>query len=270
MLDGLIDAHVHTKMCHHATGELHEYVEVALSKNLDEIGFSEHFPMNYIPENIDTSTYCITMDEVPIYINNLKKLQETYPDIKIKIATEADYIIGKNKIIEKSLSQFKFDYIIGSVHVINDWCFDDPINLHKYDELDILNIYKDYFHALEQAINSKLFNIIGHLDLVKKFGFRPDVDISFLVDPIIDSLKKNKVCIELNTSGDRKPVNEFYPSKQILEKCYINDIPISLGSDAHKPEEVGWKFREAVKILKDIGYTQLVKFNNKKIQFFDF
>jgi len=269
MIKGLIDAHVHTKMCHHAIGETYEYVESAISKNLDEIGFSDHFPMFYIPENIDTSSYCMSMDEVSKYLDNLKELQEKYTDIKIKIATEADYIINKDKIIKKALDKFKFDYIIGSVHVINNWCIDDPKNLPKYDKIDILDINKDYYFALKKAVESHIFNIIGHFDLVKKFGFRPKDDISFLIDPVIELLKKNHVCIELNTAGDRKPVNEFYPSQNILEKCYENDIQITLGSDAHKPDEIAWKFEDALKLLRNIGYTQIVKFENKKLLYID-
>ena len=269
MIKGLLDAHVHTKMCHHATGEMYEYVESAIALNLTTIGFSDHFPMFYLPKNIDTSSYCMNMNELPIYINEVKALQEKYTEIDIKIATEADFITGKKTEIKESLNKFEFDYVLGSVHVISNWCIDDPKNLQKYNEIDISDIYRDYYSILKKAVDSRLFDIMAHLDLVKKFGFRPDEDMSSSIDPVIDSLKKNKICIELNTAGDRKPVKEFYPDRSILEKCYENDIPISLGSDAHKPEEVAWKFDDALELIRDIGYTQLVKFSNRKKQFVD-
>ncbi|MBD3229024.1 MAG: histidinol-phosphatase HisJ [Candidatus Lokiarchaeota archaeon] len=269
MLNGLFDAHVHTKLCRHATGEMYEYVEYAKKIGLDMIYFSDHFPMFYLPEEIDTSTYCMRMDEIPVYLEEIKNLNEKYPDYEIKIAMEVDFIKGKNKIIKNAVKKYQLDYILGSVHIIDNWCFDDPENLSKYDEIGILDIYTDYFHTLKEAIDSKLFDVMAHLDLAKKFGFRPDEDIEFLIDPIIKSLKRNDVCIELNTAGSRKPVGEYYPSRDILEKCYENDIPILLGSDAHKPQEVGWKFQEALDLIKEIGFIQLVKFTNRKREYID-
>ncbi|MHA1230755.1 MAG: histidinol-phosphatase HisJ [Candidatus Helarchaeota archaeon] len=266
---GLIDYHVHTKMCRHASGEIHEYIEYAIKKQLSEIGFADHFPMFYLPEAVDTTYYCMLEEEVPIYIKKIKNMQEKYQDIEIKIATEVDYYTGKEKIIKNAIKKYDFDYIIGSVHVVDDWCIDDSKNISIYEKVGIINVYEKYFSALKKAIESKIFDIIGHLDLVKKFGFRPNKNISYLIDPIIESIKKNKVCIELNTSGDRKPVNEFYPSRHILKKCFENDIAITIGSDAHKPEEVGWKFNDGLKLLREIGYTQIVKFRARKIEFMD-
>jgi histidinol-phosphatase (PHP family) len=269
MSKNLIDLHTHTKRCRHATGEVSEYIEFAISKNITTLGFSDHFPMFYLPETIDTSTYCMQMEEVQDYISEIEIIREKHSEIDIKIASEIDFIIGKEGEIKNAIKKYPFDYLLGAVHVIDDWCFDDPNNLSKYDQIDIIDIYTTYYMTLKKAIDSRLFDVMAHLDLVKKFGFRPKQDISNLIDPIIDSLKNNKVCIELNTAGSRKPVKEFYPDRKILRKCYENDIPLTLGSDAHKPEEVAWKFEDAIALIKEIGYNQLVKFSGRKKEYTD-
>ena len=103
----------------------------------------------------------------------------------------------------------------------------------------------------------------------KKFGDRPDRPITDLTDEIVDALAKNKICIEVNTAGFRKPANEQYPSIDILKACYENDIQVTIGSDSHKPEEVGWEIDRAFKLLKDIGYTQIVGFQKRKKIYFE-
>jgi histidinol-phosphatase (PHP family) len=77
------------------------------------------------------------------------------------------------------------------------------------------------------------------------------------------------MCIELNSAGLRKPVKECYPSNAILKKCYESDIPVTFGSDSHKPEEVGWEIERALSILREVGYSQVVGFQNRKKIFYD-
>jgi len=224
-----IDYHIHTKYCRHATGEMEEYVQEALSKQLDEIGFSDHFIMTYLPSTLDTTDYCMRAEELPFYIQGVKELQENHSDISIKLGVEVDYCLGKEKVIKKLLQPFKFDYIYGSVHLVDDWIIDDDRNRENYEKYDLFELYQKYFSIQKRAIESGLFDILTHLDLPKKFGFRPQQSIDELVDEVIEALVKHKMCVELNTGGLRKPINEQYPSSIILKKCYEKEIPVTFG-----------------------------------------
>jgi histidinol-phosphatase (PHP family) len=85
-----IDYHLHTKLCRHAIGEMEDYVQVALTKQFEEIGFADHFPMVYLPPTLDISDYCMAEAEVPLYIQSVKELQKQYTDIRIKLGFEVD------------------------------------------------------------------------------------------------------------------------------------------------------------------------------------
>ncbi|NVM55738.1 MAG: histidinol-phosphatase HisJ family protein [Candidatus Helarchaeota archaeon] len=264
-----IDYHIHTKLCNHATGEMEEYVQAAISKSLDEMGFADHFPMVYLPKSLPLENYSMKLEELPLYIQSVKNLQEKYPDIIIRLGIEADYYEGKEKEIEELLKKVQFDYIYGSVHVVDDWVIDDDRYRKKYQEYDLFILNQKYFSNLKKAIQSGLYDVIAHFDLPKKYGDRPKKSIEEFINEIIEALAKRKVCVELNTSGFRKPAKEQYPSSNILQSCYENDIQVTIGSDSHKPEEVGWELERALKVLREVGYSQIVGFEKRKVIFFE-
>ena len=113
-------------------------------------------------------------------------------------------------------------------------------------------------------VNTGLFNIVGHLDLPKKFMKAPTKNIDDIVWSVLRAIKNQGMAIELNTAGLRKPVKEIYPSKRILEMCYQLKIPLTLGSDAHDPEEVAYAFPPSIDLLKSIGYKEIITFKKRK------
>ena len=106
---------------------------------------------------------------------------------------------------------------------------------------------------LEKLAGSGLFHTLGHMDLVKKFGYRPEEDVSDAFCRVLDAVAKNNMLIEINTSGLDKPVKEMYPSPDILRAAVDRNIGITLGSDSHAPEEVGRHFADALKLLRGLG-----------------
>jgi histidinol-phosphatase (PHP family) len=109
-----------------------------------------------------------------------------------------------------------------------------------------------------------LFDIIGHADLAKKFCFYPKEDCTSLFTTFLTAAKKSGAAVELNTAGLRKDCHEIYPSRRILELAYRAGVPITFGSDAHAPEEVGMNFAEAVQLARSVGYTQCDTFSQRQ------
>ena len=259
----LIDYHIHTKLCKHAVGEPEDYVREALKKGIDEIGFADHMPMpsGYDPENR------MIMSQYSEYISMIKDVQSRFHDIEIKFGIEADYFAPHVDFVRKFLDEQPFDYVLGSVHYMDWWGFDNEKNIFEYNNRDITDVYQEYFDTVKAAAETNLFDIIAHFDLVKKFGFRPDngyIDIAY---DVLKVIKDNDLCVEVNTSGLRKQAQEVYPSDEVLKKVCELDIPITLGSDSHKPEEVGWHFNETIEKLKSIGFTKVCRFSERKRTF---
>ena len=170
----MIDYHIHTKLCRHASGEMEEYVECAILAGIKEMGFSDHMPM--VTDRGDG--LAMSIEELPLYVDKISELQEKYPEIVIKMGIEADYFPGLEKECKKITDKYQFDYVIGSVHFIKKWGFDNINQIAQWEEKDINKVYSDYFALLRKSAESGLFDIIGHSDLVKKFGQKPSNDIS--------------------------------------------------------------------------------------------
>ncbi|MFW9771837.1 MAG: histidinol-phosphatase HisJ [Candidatus Thorarchaeota archaeon] len=275
----LQDWHTHNSLCRHATGILDDYARRAIALNLDLIGFSDHFPYEFLQgiEGIPYEEYGMPLDEIEMYISTIERLKSNYEEeIEIKIGFELDFIQLQADAHKKYLNQYseRLDYILGSVHILEGktgfFAFDDSRFLKNYDLYgSIEDLYLDYYTTLQNMVNSPdfNFNIISHLDLPKKFNRRPVISelIENQVLKTLELVKKEDLVIEINTSGLRKPIKEQYPSETILRKMYELDIPILLGSDAHHPDELGFEFRNIIKLVKKIGYNQLAYFNKRRM-----
>ena len=123
-----VDYHMHTPLCGHAKGEPFEYVEHAISVGLTEIGFSDHAPLLSHRDPRVTMDY----DQLPLYHSMIREVQDKYKDqISIKLGIEADFLPGFEDKTKEMLAAFPYDYVIGSIHFMGKWAFDDPIHLQN-------------------------------------------------------------------------------------------------------------------------------------------
>lgn len=256
----MIDYHIHTKLCGHASGEMEEYVQCAISVGVKEMGFSDHMPMVTNHED----GLAMPMEKLPFYVEQVLSLRDSYPDIDIKLGIEADYFPGLEEECKKIIDKYPFDYVIGSVHFIKKWGFDNINQIDKWNEKDINQVYRDYYALLRKSAQSGLYDIIGHSDLVKKFGQRPSDDLSDEIEHTAQVFSDYKMACEINTAGLRRPVLEIYPSLDILKIYRKYDISIIFGSDAHRPGEVANNFDNAYRIAADAGYDEEVRFDKRE------
>lgn len=263
----LVDYHIHTYLCGHARGEPEEYVKVAEKKGLAEIGFADHLPQYFLPEEKRDRGLAMTSEELPLYFQKMKKMQNDDPGVLIKVGLEADFIPGKEKELENIISSWEVDYMLGSVHFIGEWGLDQRRYISEYKKRGINQVYEQYLHLVQGAALSGIFDILSHPDLVKKFNFHPTEDITDLLRETVAIIHKADMVVEINTSGLRKPVQEIYPSREFLSLCFEYGVPITFGSDAHQPEEVGKDFEQAIQLTREVGYREVVTFSRRKRQF---
>ena len=238
-----------------------QYVRQALKARLEEIGFSDHLPFLHKRD----PGYTMALEELPNYVEEVQSLRKQYPDLQIKLGIEADYFPGEELQTEKLLKAYPFDFVLGSVHFVDGWGFDIPDEEKNWKGKDVNQIYRDYFKLLREAAEVGFFDIIGHTDLVKKFGHRPTEQLDGEVEKTAAAFKKAGVAVEINTSGLRKPVREIYPALEILKVYRRHEIPIVFGSDAHAPQEVGKDFEKAVSYAKTVGYSQALIYEKRSV-----
>lgn len=245
-----IDYHVHA-VAHgeyrYSTEWLTEYVDQARKMGLIEIGFSEHD--EYIEE---------------VDIDIIEEVRRKNSDLGIKLGLEVDYKPEAEQNISLLTQSKKFDYLIGSVHFIYGWAFDHPDYKHKFDEYDIDMIYQSYYDLVGKAVKSKLFDIVGHLDLIKIWGHKPKQDVLKYVEPVLCSIKEADLVIEINGAGLRKPVKEIYPQWKIIQLMQQMGIGITLGSDAHHPAQMGLNIDEGIMLAKKAGYKNVISFKERE------
>ena len=255
------DYHMHTPLCRHASGEPAEYAARAVTVGLTEIGFSDHSPMR----RDDFDNWRMRQDQLDEYVENVRRVQKDSAGLVVKLALEVDYLPGHEEWIRELAARHPWDYLIGSVHYVSDsWAVDNPETIAKWKERDPFEVWSGYFDRLTQAADSGLFEIIGHADLPKKFKIYPKEDCTPLFNRFLETAQKKNVAIELNTAGLRKECREIYPSRAFLQLARQHKIPITFGSDAHAPSEVGSAFAEAIALARAVGYTHSCRFDQRR------
>lgn len=251
-----VDLHNHTPLCKHATGTPQEYVKKALEENIKYFGFSDHAPMNY------DSKHRMDFSQMREYEELILHIKHKYKDsLHILLGYEVDFLQG---YIDQRVLKSDVDYLIGSVHFIGQWGFDNPEFIGEYKNRDIDKIWEEYFETIRALAKSRLFHIVGHIDLIKIFNFLPKKDIRVIAKNAIKEIKKANMSVEINAAGLRKPIKEAYPSSSIMELLSEYDIPITFGSDAHKPEQVAFKQKEIYTLAREYGYSKCAAFIEKE------
>lgn len=262
--------HTHTHFCDGSSAP-EEYARTALDLGFHSLGFSSHAPLPF------KNNFAVAENQLENYCNDIKSLQKKYKDkINIFLSLEIDYIPGITKDFNFYLENYNLDYIIGSVHLIKNnsknelWFIDGP-KQETYDKglkeifnTDIQFAVKQYFQQINKMILTQKLDIIGHLDKIKmhnKNRFFSE-DEKWYKNEITKTLKlisEKKLIVEVNTRGIyKKRSDSLFPCKDILKQIYNMKIPITLSSDAHKPSELSLFFNESIKIIKEIGFRELM------------
>ena len=258
---------MHTPLCRHAVGEPTDYAAQAVSLGLNEIGFTDHSPMR----RDDFDDWRMRFDDLGEYVEQVRRAQHDHPRLTIRLGLEVDYIPGHEEWIRELAAWHPWDYFIGSVHYVSDsWDLDNPTKLSRWTDRDAFEVWSLYFDRLTMAAESKLFDTIGHADLPKKFNFIPQRDCTPLFTRFLDAARKADVAMELNTAGLRKDCKEIYPSPTIVRLAHERGVPITFGSDAHAPGEVGMDLAQAAELARRSGYTHRCRFIRRKRDFIPF
>ena len=252
---GLVDYHTHSLLSDgHSSYEV--MVRTAIEKGLDEIGFSDHVclkPVIWALQEID----------LPVMTHQIFEIREKYSHlITVRYGIELDYFPGREEELSRIIESLPLDYVIGSLHFIGDWNFDGDQSLYGKWSND--HLYGMYYDLVRQAASSRLFDILGHLDIIKKFAVYPESDLTHLYEDTARVIHESGVVVELNTGGYDRPCAEFNPGPQWLEILHNHRVPVTLTSDAHHPDQIARHYQSAIELLKKTGYHEITTFNRRK------
>ncbi len=256
------DYHMHTPLCKHAAGPMEDYVQRGIELGLREIGFSDHNPL----PGGRSSNVRMAEEELDYYVERVTELRFRYRGkIDVMLGLEMDYLAGLEDYLEQQLTRHPWDYVIGSIHFLDNACRES--SWPRQHAGDGHNLYARYFERVRQLARSGLCDIVAHFDVVKRSGRLPGEREAEDITRTLQEIKAAGLCMEINTSGYRHselPEPQPYPMLPIVEEALALDVPLTVNSDAHAPDQVGFKFREIETFLKRKNCEQLAKFDLRK------
>jgi len=231
---------------------LQPWVDSARAKGLNDIAFTDH------------DRYCAGVD-----FDEINKLRAANADIKIRVGIELDNdpqtSAAGRKWVEKNWD--KLDFVLGSVHYLDDpnQMFDSvPDGAEQFVGRDINEIYEDYFRRVREIAATGLADCLSHLDLIKIHGHRPCGDVRPFVNETLDFIRSKDLAIELSTAGWRKPVDELYPSDEIIRLAIKKGIPFTTASDAHSHAQLAENFERLTKKISSFGIHDICLYEKHK------
>ena len=221
------------------------YREVARRRGLRQLGITEHD--RYL-DKIDLAAF--------------QEAREISDDVGLRLGIEIDFVPGAEERMEHDATALPYDYVIGSVHRVDGEEVDQPLDLSIYEKMDAYDLYAAYYLNVRKAALSGRFDVLGHPDLIKIFKTFPERDITPILEETADAVAESGIVVDVNAAGLRKPVGEVYPSEKFLRMFHRRGVPIILSSDAHAPDQVGMGYETSVKMVREVGYTEVVTFQN--------
>lgn len=267
----LADCHLHS----HHSGDSDTPMEQMILKGI-ELGynilcFTEHNDFDYPASEDDAENpFLLNPDS---YLYELLGLKEKYSrQIKILFGVELGlqpHIFKENALFSRF---HEYDFIIGSSHICHG---KDPYYPDFFEGRSDEDAYREYFQSELENINKfSNYDVYGHLDYVVRYGASKDTDYSYdkykdIFDKILEALLEKEKGIELNTGGMEKGMHDFHPCMDVLKRYReLGGEIITVGSDAHRPEQLGAYFTKAADVLKECGFRYYAVFEKRTPEFF--
>ena len=245
------------------TANAERYQEVAAERGIGALGVSEH---------IYRFRQALDVWDHPHWREHAHDDLDAYCEFvrgstSLKLGIEADYIGGSEDRMASLLEARDWDYVLGSLHFLQNQALDMAGDWDIWRHGDVERIWTRYFETLGEAARTGMFDVLAHPDLVKVWGDpdrRPGRDLRFYYDAAMEGIAESDVAIEVSTAGLRKPVGEIYPERGFLEMCLEAGRPVALSSDAHSPNELAYRYDEAVEYLESLDIREIAVFEGRR------
>jgi histidinol-phosphatase (PHP family) len=266
----LTDYHVHlrpdepgtTAERHFTAANAQRYRVAAEEQGIAELGVAEHIYRFKAALDVWDHPFWRAWgtDDLDAYCGFVRE------ETDLRLGIEADFVPGREDRMANLLEEREWDFVVGSVHFLRDLSLDTPEHSIWGTGESPERVWRRYFETVAESARSGLYDVIGHPDLVKVWGQnapRPDGDLRRYYEPAVEAFAEAGVAVEVSTAGLRKPVGEIYPASAYLEMLVDAGCPIALSSDAHTPEQVGFRYEQALEMLDGAGVRELAVFERR-------
>jgi histidinol-phosphatase (PHP family) len=270
----LTDYHLHLRLDdleataadHFTTANVERFRAAASERGISELGVSEH--VYRFAQALDVWQHPLWRECAHDDLDDYCRFVREETDLRLGI--EADFIPGAEDRLANLLETCDFDYVVGSVHFLREHSLDTDDYSVWGSGRSAEEIWRGYFLALGEAARSGLFDVLAHPDLVKVWGSAhpkrplPEGDLRRYYELAIDGIAESGIAIEVSTAGLRKRAQEIYPAPALLAMCLEAGAPVALSSDAHRPEDVGADYDQALELLDSAGVRELCVFEHRE------
>jgi len=261
-------------------GHIEAYVEAAAARGVTELGFTEHlyrcveaapvlgafWEAESTPEDVAELSRAMVEADLTLSLDEYVEAVVSAKDagLPVKLGLEVDFFPETIDAVLDLLEPYPWDYLIGSVHWIGGWAIDASHSLYEFERRGVVAAWRQYFELEAQLAASGAVDVLAHVDVIKKYGLRPDADPRDWYDSVVAAAAASGTAVEVSSQGLRKPAREVYPAPAFLKRFHAAGVPITLASDAHTPDEAAWGHEEVVAAAKAAGYTTRLRFERRQ------
>lgn len=260
-------------------GLIESYVDVAAGRGAFELGFTEHLYRTdegvavlgrfwEAESNPDLRSHCELMMEndsglsLARYVEAILAAKER--GLPVKLGLEVDFFPDSIDAVMELLAPIPFDFLIGSVHWIGGWSLDNSSVSHEFERRGVDQAWEEYFILVEDLARRGVVDVLAHVDVCKKLGFRPTSEPIHLYQKVVDAAAASGMAVEVSSQGIRMPVGEAYPSPRFLAMFQQASVPITFASDAHRPADSAFAFDKLQALARQAGYTSYLRYTARR------
>ncbi len=250
----LVTTHTHTSFCGHGEGTVEELVSAAEAAGVTTIAVTEHYPLSAA---FDPNAYLsMPAERVGEYLDAVQEARRRHPNVEVIVGCELDWLGADEDRVITAADLAPFELVLGSVHFVDAWPFDDPAQRDRWDELGAPDIiWRRYFDLWCDAVSSEVpFDVMSHPDLAKKFAYYPSYDVTPLYEQAAEVCAAAGRMVEVNTSGSYYACKEMFPAPELLAAFCRAGVPCTVGTDAHTPANVVRDVEQAYRLMAQAGY----------------
>jgi len=259
-------------------GYLERYVEAAAARGVGELGFTEHLyrcveaapvlgrfweaePRADLAGHTARMVAADQTLSLERYVDAVVAARDA--GLPVRLGLEVDFFPGTIDAVLELLAPYPWDFLLGSVHWVGGWAIDSSGSADEFTRRGVERSWEEYF-ALETALaGSGAVDVLAHVDVCKKFGYRPAEEPLFLYRDVVAAAAASGTAVEISSQGLRKPAAEVYPAPAFLRLFAEAGVPVTLASDGHGPAEAGWGHGEVVAAARAAGYTEHLRFERR-------
>lgn len=261
-------------------GHIEAYVEAAAGRGVTELGFTEHlyrcveaepvlgpfWERSDTPEDVALLSHAMVEADRTLSLDSYVEAvsEAKAAGLPVLLGLEVDFFPESIDAVSELLAPYPWDFLIGAVHWIGGWAIDASHSVFEFDRRGVERSWDDYFALETQLAASGAVDVLAHVDVIKKYGLRPQTDPSRWHHAVVAAAAASGTAVEVSSQGLRNPAEEVYPAPDFLGRFHEAGVPVTLASDAHYPDEAAWGHDRVVAAAREAGYTTRLRFDKRK------